>query len=237
MTNIQNSHPTDELDLDIALKLRQLQQNLRLLPQQKPFEQPHFVLMEQAIKLPTGFLVPAVRNHQQKIRPRHLHSPNNSPRHSHNPNKDNLRHSHNPNKDNLRHSHNPNDSPNHSNYNPSSNNHLHKSASALTPVTIKILPLKLTSIEIANALKSVSFMPIPLDFLNIKGNGGGSDFEDKPTYNDRDESQPEEGWNDEEEDLPPPSSHVATPQDKPLGITYAEGRRSERYINRYHPRK
>ncbi|XP_071036416.1 uncharacterized protein [Parasteatoda tepidariorum] len=105
---------------------------------------------------------------------------------------------------------------------------LHQSSSAPNPVTIKIVPLKITSFDIGNVLKSMSWVPIPMDLLKVSnaqkmnGNNDGRSYDsNKPMFDD-----------DEESDLPPPSSHVATP----LGITYADSIRSQRYTNRYNNR-
>ena len=101
-------------------------------------------------------------------------------------------------------------------------------ASAPMPVTIKVVPLKLSSIDIANALKSMSFIPIPLDF--VKANDKSDEGNVQVTFDDKPSS-------DDEADLPPPSSHVATPLEDPLGITYAEAQRTDHFISKYQPRK
>lgn len=101
-------------------------------------------------------------------------------------------------------------------------------ASAPMPVTIKVVPLKISSIDIANALKSMSFVPIPLDF--IKTNDKSDEANAQIAFDDKASS-------DDEADLPPPSSHVATPLDNPLGITYAEAQRTDHFISNYQPRK
>ncbi|GFS86699.1 uncharacterized protein NPIL_475031 [Nephila pilipes] len=118
----------------------------------------------------------------------------------------------------------------HFNYRRQASENIHRSAAS--PVTIKIVPLKLSTIDIANALKSMSWLPIPIDMLKLNNNQNkAGNQESEKVYSDKRQSM----FDDEDEsDLPPPSSHVATP---PLGITYAEGRRSEHYINRLQPRK
>ncbi|CAL1263102.1 unnamed protein product [Larinioides sclopetarius] len=111
---------------------------------------------------------------------------------------------------------------------------IQRSAASPSPVTIRIVPLKLSSIDLSNALKSMSWIPISLDMLKVNShqNEENNQDESEKPYGDRKQSM----FDDEEDesDLPPPSSHVATP---PLGITYAEGRRSERYVKRFQPRK
>ncbi|GFR13850.1 uncharacterized protein TNCT_1271 [Trichonephila clavata] len=118
------------------------------------------------------------------------------------------------------------------NYRRQASENIHRSAASPTPVTIKIVPLKLSSIDLANALKSMSWLPIPIDMLKLNNNQNSEgNQENEKVYSDKRQSMFDE---EDESDLPPPSSHVATP---PLGITYAEGRRSERYVNRLQPRK
>ncbi|KAF8781404.1 hypothetical protein HNY73_011802 [Argiope bruennichi] len=120
------------------------------------------------------------------------------------------------------------------NYRRQASENIQRSAASPNPVTIKIVPLKLSSIDLSNALKSMSWIPIPLDMmkLNTQQNKEDNQEESERPYGDRKHSM----FDDEEDesDLPPPSSHVATP---PLGITYAEGRRSERYVKRLQPQK
>lgn len=117
--------------------------------------------------------------------------------------------------------------PRHINYHPPRRDYK-RLASAPMPVTIKVVPLKLSSIDITNALKSMSFIPIPLDFVkaNDKSDEGNVQvsFDDKPS-------------SDDEADLPPPTSHVATPLEDPLGITYAEAQRTDHFVSSYQPRK
>lgn len=119
-----------------------------------------------------------------------------------------------------------------------SNSNLQRSSASPTPVMIKILPLKLSSIDISNALKSMSWIPIPIDLLkgnnnnNNNNNHHQNEDNNRPVYSDKRQSMFDE--DEDESDLPPPSSHVATP---PVGITYAEGQRSERYVSRFTPPK
>lgn len=120
-----------------------------------------------------------------------------------------------------------NTSPRQSNYH-SPRRDYRRLASAPMPVTIQVVPLKISSIDIANALKSMSFVPIPLDF--IKANDKSDEENVQITFDDKASS-------DDEADLPPPSSHVATPLDNPLGITYAEAQRTNHFISNYQPRK
>lgn len=119
-----------------------------------------------------------------------------------------------------------------------SNSNLHRSSASPTPVMIKILPLKLSSFDISNALKSMSWIPIPIDLLkgnNNNNNNNNHHHEDQdnnpPVYSDKRQSSM---FDEDESNLPPPSSHVATP---PVGITYAEGQRSERFVSRFSPPK
>lgn len=117
--------------------------------------------------------------------------------------------------------------PRHANYHRPQTDH-RRLASAPTPVTIKVVPLKITSMDIANALKSMSFVPLSLDFMKTDDNAHAENAE--ITYDDKRSS-------DDESDLPPPSSHVATPMEKPLGITYAETQRAQHFMRNYQPRK
>ncbi|GIY97513.1 uncharacterized protein CEXT_497721 [Caerostris extrusa] len=121
------------------------------------------------------------------------------------------------------------------NYRRQASENVQRSAASPTPVTIKIVPLKLSSIDLANALKSMSWIPISLDMLKLNGIQNTNQNVDEKPYSDKRQSMfDDDNDNDDDSDLPPPSSHVATP---PLGITYAEGRRHELYLNRVQPRK
>lgn len=114
-----------------------------------------------------------------------------------------------------------NNVPRHSNYRQPKRD-IRRVASAATPVTIKVVPLKITSLDIANALKSMSFVPIPLDFM--KPDSKVSEVNAQVRFDEKIDEEPE---------LPRPSSHVATPLDGPLGITYAEAQRNEHFANNY----
>lgn len=118
-----------------------------------------------------------------------------------------------------------------------SNSNLQRSSASPTPVMIKILPLKLSSFDISNALKSMSWIPIPIDLLKRNNNNNNNNHHqdqdnNRPVYSDKRQSMFDE--DEDESNLPPPSSHVATP---PVGITYAEGQRSERFVSRFSPPK
>ncbi|KAG8191981.1 hypothetical protein JTE90_002251 [Oedothorax gibbosus] len=118
-----------------------------------------------------------------------------------------------------------------------SNSNLQRSSASPTPVTIKIIPLKLSAMDISNALKSMSWIPIPFDMLKgNKNNNNNNQNNDnnQPVYSDKRQSVFDDDEEEDESDLPPPSSHVATP---PVGITYAEGRKSERFVRRFAPPK
>lgn len=123
---------------------------------------------------------------------------------------------------------------NHQNFNyQRSNSNLQRSSASPTPVTIKIIPLKLSAMDISNALKSMSWIPIPFDMLkgnNNNNNSNQSKDNNQPVYSDKRQSSFDDDEEEDESDLPPPSSHVATP---PVGITHAEGRKSERFVRRF----
>ncbi|GIY72093.1 uncharacterized protein CDAR_94261 [Caerostris darwini] len=120
------------------------------------------------------------------------------------------------------------------NYRRQASENVQRSAASPTPVTIKIVPLKLSSMDLANALKSMSWIPISLDMLKLNGIQNTNQNVDEKPYSDKRQSMFDDDNDNDDSDLPPPSSHVATP---PLGITYAEGRRHELYLNRVQPRK
>lgn len=179
----ENKQYNEEFAIQEAL--RELQRNIHPVPQSQ-YGEPRIIMIEEAIDLPPGILVPVVRPEHQNTQPRHAKYRR-------------------PEKDFRRLA----------------------MENAPTPVTIKVVPLKISSVDIANALKMMPFVPIPLDFLNTEEKDNDNEefgYDDKKSAED-------------ESDLPRPSSHVATPPDNPLGITYAEAQRTEHYISKYQPRR